>query len=161
MTIRKRHNPTLGAVLKDGRTATGLTQDDAATVFGVHVTLLGRYESGDVTPNPVILNRMSNLYGLDEDMLFALAYTPERLKPAKPEPRRVRPSAWPERLLGEWLIVTGAVGYFGPDRCADMLDGRDGCSCDAVEDMGHVRLVCRTPRLTRTYTIPDKWRRRR
>jgi transcriptional regulator with XRE-family HTH domain len=64
----------LGEIIRDGRTAVGLSQRQLGEQVGVHHSFVGRLEAGDYqSTSPQILQRLSRILELDERDLFALA----------------------------------------------------------------------------------------
>jgi transcriptional regulator with XRE-family HTH domain len=84
---RKKPSPTtpsLGATIRAGRKAAGLTLRDCAKLVGVHYSYLARLESGEYDrPGPETLQRLAETLELDASELFAFI----GVKPVLPEPK--------------------------------------------------------------------------
>lgn len=64
----------LGDVIREARTALGLSLRQLSDAVGTHYSFLARLESGDYqTTKPAILQRLSRVLELDERDLFSLA----------------------------------------------------------------------------------------
>lgn len=53
--------------LKALRVNAGLTQQEAADKIGVFIGTLRSYESGKTSPDPVVIGKMCDLYGMTFD----------------------------------------------------------------------------------------------
>lgn len=71
----------LGMRLTKIREQKKLTQKDAAKLLGISNVVLNRYEKNERNPNPEMLNRLSQFYGVSTDWL--LCRTDEPLPPGK------------------------------------------------------------------------------
>ncbi|MFC1943011.1 helix-turn-helix domain-containing protein [Chloroflexota bacterium] len=63
----------LGRIIKQQRTAMGLTLRDLTTTSGISSSHLGRIERGERLPSAHILRRIAQPLGFDESELFTLA----------------------------------------------------------------------------------------
>ncbi len=63
----------LGRIIKQRRTAMGLTLRELATASGISASHLGRIDKGERFPSAYVLRRIAKPLGFEENELFTLA----------------------------------------------------------------------------------------
>lgn len=76
--------PTLASRVREGRERTGLTLREVATLVGIHHSVLGRIEAGEVTnPAPRVVESLAEVLELDSTELLGFIGVKDRV----PEPK--------------------------------------------------------------------------